>query len=34
MAAAAAIPAMPDPSADLLTELEGIYRDLHANPEL
>ncbi len=27
-------PALPDPSATLLVELEGIYRDLHANPEL
>ena len=25
---------LPDPSADLLAELEDIYRDLHANPEL
>ncbi len=25
---------LPDPSATLLAELEGIYRDIHANPEL
>ena len=25
---------LPDPSATLLVELEGIYRDIHANPEL
>ena len=29
-----AVPTIPDPSAALLAELEGIYRDLHANPEL
>jgi hippurate hydrolase len=29
-----AVQALPDPSPDLLGELEGIYRDLHANPEL
>ena len=26
--------ALPAPSDDLLTTLEGVYRDLHANPEL
>jgi amidohydrolase len=26
--------ALPEPSEDLLVRLEGIYRDLHANPEL
>src|ERR1700730_2268154 len=26
--------ALPGPSADLLAKLEGIYRDIHANPEL
>jgi len=25
---------LPGPSADLLAQLEGIYRDIHANPEL
>ena len=29
-----ALQALPDPSPTLLVELEGIYRDLHANPEL
>lgn len=24
--------ALPAPSADLLAKLEGIYKDLHANP--
>lgn len=27
-------PAIPDPSPDLLERLEGVYRDLHAHPEL
>ena len=26
--------ALPGPTDDLLAKLEGIYRDLHANPEL
>jgi hippurate hydrolase len=34
MSAAAVVPTIPDPSAALLAELEDIYRDLHANPEL
>ena len=25
---------LPGPSADLLARLEGVYKDLHANPEL
>ena len=25
---------LPGPSDDLLAKLEGIYRDIHANPEL
>ena len=29
-----ALHALPDPSPTLLAELEGLYRDLHANPEL
>ncbi|MGA3268593.1 MAG: M20 family metallopeptidase [Verrucomicrobiota bacterium] len=27
-------PVLPGPSGDLLAKLEGIYRDIHANPEL
>ena len=27
-------PALPGPSGDLLAKLEGIYRDIHTNPEL
>src|SRR6478752_3053074 len=27
-------PALPGPTSDLLAKLEGIYRDIHANPEL
>ena len=34
MSADAVVTTIPDPSAALLAELEGIYRDLHANPEL
>lgn len=34
MSADAVVPTIPDPSVALLAELEGIYRDLHANPEL
>ena len=34
MSADTVVPTIPDPSAALLAELEGIYRDLHANPEL
>ncbi|HXT06644.1 MAG TPA: amidohydrolase [Roseiarcus sp.] len=28
------MPALPEPSSDLLAKLEEIYKDLHANPEL
>jgi hippurate hydrolase len=28
------VPVLPEPSTSLLAELEDIYRDLHANPEL
>ena len=34
MSADAVVSTIPDPSAALLAELESIYRDLHANPEL
>ena len=27
-------PSLPDPSEELLAELEGIYQDIHAHPEL
>src|SRR5690348_9877450 len=26
--------ALPDPSGDLLRQLEDVYKDMHANPEL
>src|SRR5678815_96241 len=32
--ASAVTHALPGPSDDLLVKLEGIYRDIHANPEL
>jgi metal-dependent amidase/aminoacylase/carboxypeptidase family protein len=34
MTADNAVPVLPGPSTALLDELEGIYRDVHANPEL
>ena len=34
MPADSVVSVLPDPSAHLLAELEDIYRDLHANPEL
>jgi amidohydrolase len=34
VAAAGSAQALPGPSADLMAKLEGIYKDIHANPEL
>ena len=34
MTADNAVPVLPGPSTALLDELESVYRDVHANPEL